>query len=149
MNFQCFQGALTSVPSDWIITFRFPTGEVIPGHYHITEAARINKDFVDCGGVVRSQYFCVLQAWVANDSDHRITTGKLLKILAAGKGIFRDDLQVEIEYERNGILSQYPVVGVQERAGGLLFELESKHTGCLAPDKCGLEVLGCGPKGCC
>jgi hypothetical protein len=30
------------------------------------------KEFIDCGGTVRSTNACVLQVWVANDVDRRL-----------------------------------------------------------------------------
>ena len=53
-----------------------------------------------------------------------------------------DDLPVEVEYEE-GMISQYPIGGVELTPSGLLFCLGSKHTACLAPDKCGIDGTGC------
>jgi hypothetical protein len=32
----------------------------VPTHYHITEVGKVQKDFIDCGGTVRSSTACVL-----------------------------------------------------------------------------------------
>jgi len=123
----------------WIL----PDKSFVPDHYHITEVGRVRKDFVDCGGTVRSATSCVLQVWVADDADHRLKTDKLSKIMAAAEEILEsEDLPVEVEYE-DGVVSQYPVAGVEITPSGPLFYLGSKHTCCLAPDKCGVG------KGCC
>lgn len=51
-------------------------------------------------------------------------------------------LPVEVEYEE-GTISQYPVAGVEVTPAGLLFYLRTKHTACLAPEKCGVDGGGC------
>jgi hypothetical protein len=53
-----------------------------------------------------------------------------------------DDLPVEVEYEE-GKVSQYPVGGVEVTPAGLLFHLGTRHTACLAPEKCGVGGTGC------
>ena len=34
--------------------FMLPDQSFVPAHYHITEVGRVQKDFIDCGGTVRS-----------------------------------------------------------------------------------------------
>ena len=113
-----------------------PDKSLIPAHYHIAEVGRVQKDFIDCGGTVRSLKSCLLQIWVANDTDHRLETTKLAKIIESAHWLL-DDLPVEVEYE-DAAVSQYPLVGAEATPSGILFYLGSKHTACLAPDKCGL-----------
>ena len=36
------------------IQIMLPEGEFVPTHFHITEVGRVRKDFIDCGGTVRS-----------------------------------------------------------------------------------------------
>jgi hypothetical protein len=80
---------------------------------------------------------------VADDTDHRLTTTKLATIMEiARKVLARDDLPVEVEYE-SGTISQYPVAGFEVTPAGLLFSLGTKHTACLAPEKCGVDGSGC------
>jgi hypothetical protein len=120
-----------------------PDRAFVPEHYHITEVGRLQKDFVDCGGTIRSLSSCLLQIWVADDKDHRLRTTKLAKIIEiAGPLLKSDDLPVEVEYEE-GTISQYPVAGVEVTPAGLLFHLGTKHTACLAPEKCGVDGEGC------
>lgn len=113
-----------------------PDKSFIPAHYHITEVGRVQKDFIDCGGTVRLLTSCLLQIWVANDTDHRLETTKLAKIIKSAHWLL-DDLPVEVEYE-GAAVSQYPLGGAEITPSGILFYLGSKHTACLAPDKCGL-----------
>jgi hypothetical protein len=134
------------------LTFILPDGGRIPAHAHITEAGRLDKRFIDCGGTVRHLSWCSLQAWVADDLDHRLAPGKLARVLdLAAPLISGDDLDVEIEYE-DGFISQFPVVesGVQD--GHLIFQLGVKHTDCLAKETCtpkNVEAACCSGPGCC
>jgi hypothetical protein len=128
-----------------------PGGEFIPPHFHVTEVGRVQKDFIDCGGTRRSIVSCLLQVWVASDEEHRLTSSKLAGILKlAGPLLKSDDLPVEVEYERDAI-SQFPVAAVESTPAGLLFHLGTKHTECLAQDRCGVSPASaaCGPSGCC
>jgi len=118
------------------LRFLLPDGDVIPAHAHITEAGRIDKSFIDCGGTVRKVSGCTLQAWVADDVDHRLAPGKLAGVLDLATPLFlSDDLDVEIEYEDCAI-SQFPVLAASAADGVLSFQLGSKHTDCLAKDVC-------------
>jgi hypothetical protein len=130
--------------------FVFSDGEPLPPEFHITEVGHVTKNFVDCGGTVRSIATCVLQAWVAaNDSTHRLTAGKLAAILDLARAVVpTDDLDVEIEYEGCS-LSQYPVVSGRVADGTLRFTLADKHTDCLAKEACGLESGAASGSGCC
>ena len=120
-----------------------PDKSFVPAHYHITEVGRIQKDFIDCGGTVRSATSCLLQIWVAHDTDHRLETTKLATIMQIAKPLLKsDDLPVEVEYE-SGPISQYPLGGAEITPAGLLFYLGTKHTACLAPEKCGVDGTGC------
>jgi hypothetical protein len=123
--------------------FMLPDKAFVPSHYHITEIGRVHKDFIDCGGTVRSTTACVLQVWVANDVDHRLETTKLAKIMEVARPLLQsDDLPVDVEYE-DAVVSQYPIGGAEITPGGILFYLGTKHTACLAPDKCGVDGKGC------
>lgn len=132
------------------LRFTMPDGDVIPLHAHVTEIGRIDKNFIDCGGTVRSSSNCTLQVWVAaNDEAHRFLPGKLAKVVDMAAPILRgDDLEVEVEYEDCGGISQYPVLEAQIDSGVLNFKLGSKHTDCLAKEACGLEAAQSGT-GCC
>jgi hypothetical protein len=138
--------------------FLLPDGDMVPPHFHITEVGRVQKDFIDCGGTVRSSTTCLLQVWVASDTEHRLKANKLLAILNVAEPLLgQADLALEVEYEGQTI-SQFPITQSEITPAGLLFHLGSKHTACLAPDKCGIPLgeassndagSSCGPKGCC
>jgi hypothetical protein len=42
--------------SELPVRFQLPTGDAVPAHAHVTEVARIDKKFVDCGGTFRNQF---------------------------------------------------------------------------------------------
>ena len=133
-----------------------PGGEEVPQHFHVTEVGGVRKDFIDCGGTKRVSSWCLLQAWVATDVEHRVGTDKLLKVLEMGASVMPGDfLPVEVEYEA-GVISQYPLAATEAGEGVVILKLGTKHTDCLAKDKCGIPEYGdeplsdcCGTPGCC
>jgi hypothetical protein len=132
------------------VRFVLPDGGQIPAHAHVTEAGRVDKSFVDCGGSVHKTSTCLLQTWVADDVAHRIPAGKLAGILSIAEPLFREeDLDVEIEYE-DLFISQFPVVGTSLSEDALYIHLGTKHTDCLAKDVCLPKAVSCcGDTGCC
>ena len=81
--------------------FIFKVGALqLPSHFHITEVAKTQKDFVDCGGERRSETTCVLQTYVTDDFDHRLSPAKFHSILqkAVSLGIAPEH-QVEVEVQ--------------------------------------------------
>ena len=79
---------------------------------------------------------CLLQTWVGDDVDHRITAGKLLKAFDHGAAVLgTDDLPVELEYEACNVI-QFKVVAVEREADRFVVRLAGKHTDCLARDVC-------------
>lgn len=135
MNIAQFKHTLEQHP-DHTLTFVLPDGDRIPGHAHITEVGRIDKRFIDCGGTVRQLANCTLQAWVADDTDHRLLPGKLAHIIGiAGPLLGQDELPVEIEYEDCSI-TQFPVLSAEVQGSELLITLGEKHTDCLAKELC-------------
>lgn len=153
MTFLQFSKLLNDNPQH-LIRFVLPNEEVIPSHYHITEVGHVQKSFIDCGGTFRSTSTCVLQAWTADDDDHSLSAGKLSSILKlAHKVLPSDGLPVEVEFEAPYI-SQFPIATSESTSDTLIFQLEAKHTDCLAKEKCGIENKEssscCSPKsGCC
>ena len=143
--------AVLSANPESPVRFLLPDGGSIPAHFHITEVGHVRKDFIDCGGTVRSLQTCLLQAWVASDTDHRIDTTKLAKVLRLAESLLGPEaLPVEVEYE-DGFVSQFPLAEVEATAQGVLFFLTSKHTDCLAKEKCGVGDAEscCATPGCC
>lgn len=123
--------------SERVVRFRLPGGITVPIHAHVTEVARIDKRFVDCGGTLRTDSMCRLQTWVADDVDHRLHAGKLLKILnkAATSVLMSEELDVDVEHEQ-GVISQYPLSAIEVIDGEIILQLDHRHTACLAEDRC-------------
>lgn len=118
------------------LRFILPNGEAIPAHAHVTEVARIDKRFIDCGGTLRNDAHCRLQTWFSDDLDHRLTAGKLVKILDLATPILgTDDLDIDVEHEV-GFISQFPIESLETSEKEIIIHLTERHTACLAPDKC-------------
>jgi hypothetical protein len=143
-----FVSALVSMPEAQL-RFELPSGEIVPPHFHITEVGRVEKRFIDCGGTERQTASCVLQAWTANDLDHRLTAGKLAKIVQmAAEVLDLHTLSVGVEYG-NEIISLYHVESLDMAELAIHIKLVGKRTACLALDKC-LVLSSCDPsEGCC
>lgn len=151
MKLDDFRAALADHPNR-LIQLILPDGALVPAHFHVTEVGRVQKDFIDCGGTTRSAAACVLQVWVADDIDHRLESTKLAKIVDLAEPLLKaTDLPVEIEYEA-GVVSQYPLVSIEVQPSAILLRLGSKHTACLAEDRCGIPPVEsgcCATPGCC
>ena len=118
------------------LRFLLPDGGFIPAHAHVTEVGRVDKTFLDCGGTVRRASSLCLQTWVADDTDHRLATGKLADIIERATPILgSDDLNAEIEYE-DGFISQFPIESAVTQDDAIVLRLGTKHTDCLAKDIC-------------
>jgi hypothetical protein len=146
---------LASLKQNPTLNLRFvlPDGGLIPAHAHITEVGRVDKTFFDCGATFRKTSFLCLQAWVADDTDHRLPAGKLADIIDRAAPLFQgDDLEVELEYE-DGLISQFPVHAASIDGAWAVITLGTKHTDCLAKDIClapSNESEGCcSDSGCC
>jgi hypothetical protein len=148
MNLRTLKAALDLHPEK-IVRFVLPDGAFIPARYHVTEVGHVAKKFIDCGGTVRVQETCLLQAWVPEgDPSHRLTAGKLTRILdLSAKVLLADDLPVELEYE-SAEVAQYTADAIVAQGAELQIELGSKKTDCLAREACGLEPAGTGGCGC-
>lgn len=141
------KAALTTAPN-LPITVIWTDGEPIEAHFHVTEVGRVQRDFVDCGGTVRRIVTCLLQTWVGDDTDHRLTGGKLLKAFEHAAPILgAEDLPVELEYETCNVV-QLVVASVTREADRLVLQLGSKHTDCLAKELCLPSAAGA-TQGCC
>jgi hypothetical protein len=118
------------------LRFALPNGETVPAHAHVTEVARIDKRYIDCGGTLRHDSHCRLQTWISDDIDHRLTAGKLAKILQMAAPILgSDDLEVDIEHEV-GFISQFPLASVTLLNGEFILNLTQIHAACFAIEKC-------------
>ena len=118
------------------VRFQLPNGDFVPAHAHVTEVARIDKRFIDCGGTLRTEALCRLQTWFSDDVEHRLTAGRLAKIFAKAESVLlTDDLDVDIEHEM-GFITQFPLGSVLVANNELIFQLTERHAACLAMDKC-------------
>ncbi|WP_299061780.1 DUF6428 family protein [uncultured Polaribacter sp.] len=138
------------------IGFQLPNGEMVAAHFHVTEVGKITKDFIDCGGKVRSEVVINFQLWEERDYNHRLHPEKLLNIIEISEKKFQfDDLEIEVEYQGKETIGKYNL-----DFDGTNFLLTSKVTACLALDACGIakpvikvaEAMSscCDPKsGCC
>jgi superfamily II helicase len=118
------------------IGFQLPNGELVAPHFHVTEVGKITKDFVDCGGKVRSDVIINFQLWEERDYNHRLHPEKLLKIIEISEKSFQfDDLEIEVEYQGKETIGKYNL-----DFDGTNFLLTSKLTACLALDACGIPA---------
>ena len=116
--------------------FILPNGDSVPAHAHVSDVARIDKRFIDCGGTLRNESLCRLQTWFADDLDHRLRAGKLNKILGMAETVLgSDDLDVDIEHQLE-FISQFPIASVQAEPDKITFRLSERRTACLAEDRC-------------
>lgn len=131
------------------VAFQLPDGGWIPAHAHVTEVGRVDYSFLDCGGTLRKSSCCRLQTWVADDTEHRLTAGKLSSIIRrASEALTLDQLPLEVEYE-DGLVAQFPVQNAFLAEDGLVVSLGWRHTDCFAKDVC-LPQPGCeAGTGCC
>lgn len=115
------------------VEFQLENGTFVPEHFHVTEVGMINKNFIDCGGVIRNEKVVNFQLWNADDLEHRLKPGKLLNIIKLSEeklGI--EDHEIEVEYQSETI-GKYDL-----EFNGKTFALRNKMTACLAPDACGI-----------
>ena len=118
------------------IAFQLPNGKLVPSHFHVTEVGKVTKDFIDCGGKVRSENVINFQLWEERDYNHRLHPEKLLSIIELSEKIFNfDDLEIEVEYQGKETIGKYNL-----DFDGSNFLLISKLTACLALDACGISV---------
>src|SRR5450631_660446 len=146
MKLSELKSILESQP-DTFPKFILPDGDRVPAHFHLTEVGHVAKNFIDCGGTIRKAESCVLQLWANDgDADHRLNAGKMAKILALGERVLPHyDLEVEVEYDDYAI-SQFPITGFETSGNHLDFTMTTKHTDCLAREKCGVGDNSCAPQ---
>ncbi|MFZ4262460.1 DUF6428 family protein [Sphingobacterium sp. HJSM2_6] len=139
------------------VEFQLENGQFVPEHFHVTEVGQVQKNFIDCGGVIRTETKVNFQLWNADDYDHRLKPGKLAQIIRLSEeqlGI--EDADIEVEYQAETI-GKYDL-----DFNGKSFVLKNKQTACLATDACGipsqkpkvkigeLPIRTCSPdSGCC
>jgi len=113
--------------------FQLPSWEIVPAHYHITEIGTSTKKFVDCGGTLRTEKHTTLQLRYSNDTDHRLTSTKLLNIIDFYMQKVSDsDHMLHIEH-------QWPTIQIYWlQYINNTFVLTPTYTDCLAKDACGI-----------
>ena len=145
------------LPSLDQVTFELENGSFVPEHFHVTEVGQIIRNFIDCGGVIRSERIINFQLWHADDYDHRLKPAKFLRIIQLAEerlGIQNAEIEVEFQQETIG---KYGL-----DFNGTHFVLKNMQTTCLAPDACRvpaekpklqlveLDANSCAPgSGCC
>lgn len=138
------------------VEFQLEDGTFVPEHFHITEIGQITKNFIDCGGTIRTERIVNFQLWNADDYEHRLKPVKLLHIIELSESkLGIEDGEIEVEYQSDTI-GKYDL-----DFNGRNFVLKNKQTTCLAPDACGIpsqkpkikivqDILSCSPNsGCC
>src|SRR5690625_3882938 len=115
------------------VTFKLENGSFVPEHFHVTEVVMITKNFIDRGGVIRTEKTVNFQLWNIDDFENRLKPKKLLYIIKLSEeklGI--EDVEGEVEY-------QGETIGKYDLAfDGTNFILKNKTTACLAEDACGI-----------
>ena len=118
------------------VNFKLENGIYVPEHFHVTEVGVVNKNFIDCGGTVRTETVVNFQLWDANDYEHRLKPGKLLKIIELSEKVLgMEDNEIEVEYQSD-TRGKYGL-----DYDGKDFILTSTKTACLASDACGVEPV--------
>lgn len=115
------------------VEFQLENGDFVPEHFHVTEVGTVTKNFIDCGGTVRSEKTVNFQLWNADDFEHRLKPAKLLDIIRLSEeklGI--EDHEIEVEYQ-NTTIGRFDL-----EFNGKNFVLKNKTTACLAQDACGI-----------
>lgn len=136
MKLSAFSGLLQAHP-DKAFRLMLPDRSTVPVAFHITEVAHVQKRFIDCGGKRHQVDTCQLQAWLGDDTDHRLSAGKMAKVMEVARTVLPEgqDLDIEIEYE-DATISQYPVASFRVEADAVVLDLTHKHTDCLARESC-------------
>lgn len=113
------------------IAFRLPDGSLVPEHFHVTEVGEITKNFIDCGGTLRSEKVVNFQLWDSDDYNHRLHPEKLLSIIELSQQkLDIGDLEIEVEYQGESIMKFG--LDIEDNQ----FVLTTKHTDCLAKENC-------------
>ena len=116
------------------ISFQLPDESFVPDHFHVTEIGVITKNFIDCGGVIRTENKINFQLWEdEKDMDHNLKPAKLIDIISLSEKVLGiEDAEVEVEYQEHTI-GRY-----QLEFDGKKFLLFNTFTDCLAKDNCGV-----------
>lgn len=118
------------------ISFQLPDESFVPDHFHVTEIGVITKNFIDCGGVIRTETKINFQLWEdEKDIEHNLKPGKLIDIISLSEKVLGiEDADVEVEYQEHTI-GRY-----QLEFDGKKFLMFNTFTDCLAKDNCDVPV---------
>jgi hypothetical protein len=123
------------LPSLNNVAFQLEDGSFVPEHFHVTEVGMVTKNFIDCGGTIRTEKVVNFQLWNANDFEHRLKPGKLLNIIRLSEEkLGLENAPIEVEYQ-NTTIGRYDLA-----FNGEHFVLQNKTTACLAEDACGIPA---------
>lgn len=117
------------------VSFLLPNGKRVPSHFHVTEIGSVKKNFIDCGGTIRTENKVSFQLWTSIDFDHRLSAHKLTDII--NLSIEKLDLgndEIEVEYQGETI-GKYGLA-----FDGKHFLLTQTQTDCLAKENCGIPT---------
>ena len=123
----------TILPTLENVEFQLENGTFVPKHFHVTEVGQIIKNFIDCGGTIRTEKVVNFQLWNADDFEHRLKPNKLLNIIQLSEEkLGMEDGEIEVEFQSETI-GKYDL-----EFNGKHFILKNKQTACLAQDACGI-----------
>lgn len=123
----------TILPTLDNVEFQLENGTFVPEHFHVTEVGQIIKNFIDCGGTIRTEKVVNFQLWNADDFEHRLKPNKLLNIIQLSEEkLGMEDGEIEVEFQSETI-GKYDL-----EFNGKHFILKNKQTACLAQDACGI-----------
>ncbi|MDM1045441.1 hypothetical protein HX004_11125 [Myroides sp. 1354] len=117
------------------VDFQLEDGSFVPEHFHVTEVGQVDKKYIDCGGVIRTEKKVSFQLWNANDFEHRLKAGKLLNIIRLSENkLGIEEGEVEVEFQGKTTIGKYNLA-----FNGTHFILVNTITACLAEDACGIK----------
>jgi Family of unknown function (DUF6428) len=115
--------------------FVLPDGDYVPAHAHVTEVGHLVRNFIDCGGLTGKEEKVVLQTHLGDDTDHRLRSDRLAKILRLGNSVIPNaDLDVDVEYDCC-VVAQYPIAEATTDGEHLNLTLNRGRTQCRARER--------------
>lgn len=117
------------------LRFVLPDGDYIPAHAHVTEVGHVVRTFIDCGGLTGKEEKLMLQTHVGRDTDHRLRSDRLAKILDLGNRVIPSaELAVDVEYDCC-VVAQYPIAEARAEGDHLSLILQRGRTQCRARER--------------
>lgn len=117
------------------LRFVLPDGDYIPAHAHVTEVGHVVRTFIDCGGLTGKEDKLVLQTHVGSDTDHRLRSDRLAKILDLGNRVIPSaERDVDVEYDCC-VVAQYLIAEARPEGDHLNLILQRGRTQCRARER--------------